>query len=327
VTSKRLITLFLLLIAAPASLLAKSTAIDFEEILWWLPERSETLVVAREAFPVAEFDRPSANNLRGMLQAFSIGPIEGLRNGELYKHLIGQRIVLAVTASRHFRAPTGLGAMPYDGCHILVTENDVRSVIDAITESNAISLSFDVEGNKVLVLKEQREEDEWTFYVTAPRPNVLLVTTDKASLTEVLERMKTHARTRAFEESLPEWRYIDRSASFWGLRHFPSETASQDPTSPLSPILGVLDNRDPKAVGFVFSARPAVSSDVEMTYLSTNERSVDLARSFWTSAGVKFESAVVPLSKGGASISLTTGDHAGYFLLMLMGVLGHGVFL
>ena len=328
-TSKRLITLFLLLLATPASLLASSTAINLEQVLWWLPERSESLVVASETFTAAEFDRASSNNLQGMLQALAIGPIGILRGGEIYKHLIGQRIVLSVTASRRFRAPSGLGAMPYDGCHILVMENDVLSFVDAIEDARATSSSFVLDGNKVLVFKERLENDDWTFYVTAPRTNVLLVTTDKASLTEVLERMKTRALARAFDESLPEWKYVERNASFWGLRHYRPETASDDPSSPLSPILGGVDNRDPQAVGFVYSSRPAVSSAVAMTYLSTNESSADLMRSFWTTPGVKLEPKVMPLPKVGASVSLAVGGAAdpGYFLLLLMTTLGHGVFL
>ncbi len=327
-TSKRLITLFLVLLATPASLLASSTAVTLDEVLWWLPERSESLIVA-QAFTAPDLDSPSAKKLQEMLEAFAIGPLGFLRDEEIYKRLIGQRIVLSVTASRRFRLPSGIGAMPYDGCDILVTENDdVRSIIEAITASNAIS-SFDLEGNKVLVFKKRFEQDDWTFYVTAPRTNVLLVTTDKESLTEVMERMKTRARTRVFDENLSEWRYIDRSASFWGLRHYRSDMASKDPSSPLSPILGLIDNRDPNAIGFLFSYRPGAQSEVEMMYLSTNMRSAELVRSLWTQPVAKLEPIVVPLPKVGARFSLAMGGEAdpGYFMLLLMMTLGQGVLL
>jgi hypothetical protein len=77
---------------------------------------------------------------------------------------------------------------------------------------------------------------------------------------------------RALPETLPEWRYVDTSTQFWGLRHF-DRSQSQRDADPSSPFW---DPRkfvkapwtDEQAIGLTFSYDPATAKGPTITYLS-----------------------------------------------------------
>lgn len=48
---------------------------DPEDVLWWLPADSETLIVVGGTFTAPDVSSPQANNLERMLQALGVGPI------------------------------------------------------------------------------------------------------------------------------------------------------------------------------------------------------------------------------------------------------------
>ena len=207
-------------------------------------------------------------------------------------------------------------------------EKDVNSFFKSV--SKLANTSIDIEGHRILVFKEMLEKDEWTFFVATPRSNILLVATDKDYLMHIIKHIKHRSTNRSFEESLPEWKYVDQKSPYWALRHYRASIPNQDPSSPLLGFQAAANHPDMQAIGLVFQYSPADSSIVKMTYLSHNLKSVEIARASWSPPpGGHLNPVVESLREEGAKISIPIGDRsqASYLLFLLMAALGHGIYL
>jgi hypothetical protein len=118
---------------------AARSPITLSIALSWLPADTETLIVANGPFLLsrsnAESDETrsrsvSKKELREQFEALPLGLL-GLEKGLLEKHLNGREVAMAIEGSRHFRSPSGLGEMRYEGCDIVVFAGDVTSLGDA----------------------------------------------------------------------------------------------------------------------------------------------------------------------------------------------------
>src|SRR5262249_43102388 len=128
-------------------------------------------------------------------------------------------VKLLVEGSRRFRPPTGLGLMRYEGAMIAVFEHDIDDRIATSLHKGATQTET-IAGRRVSLFEVRFENDDWTIYVTQPRPDVLISATDRGYLAELLRRIDQHARERALPDSLPEWKHIDPTARLWGVRHY-----------------------------------------------------------------------------------------------------------
>src|SRR5262249_55216673 len=145
------------------------------------------------------------------------------------------KVALAIEGSRHFRPPTALGTMRYEGCGIVVLESGTGVDGESFMKNGAVSAKrLDKIGAvSVAVFQEQSEGDVWTTFVAFPRRNVVTIATDFAYLRTVLGRLSGTPGPRALPDSLPEWKYVNMSAPVWGVRHYDRTQAQLDPTSPL----------------------------------------------------------------------------------------------
>ncbi len=107
-----------------------------------------------------------------------------------------------------------------------------------------------IAGRRVSISKERVEEDDWTFYITQPKPNILVIATHRGYLVDLLGRMDKRATTRALPADLPEWEYLDASKRLWGVRHYDKRDAKDDPSAPSDTSDSI---QDPEASGLVFS--------------------------------------------------------------------------
>jgi hypothetical protein len=191
------------------------------------------------------------------------------KNGSLFKRLQGKRVVLAIEGSRHFRAPTGLGMGPFEGCAVAVFADDLGDDTSAlIRETRKAALRVEeIQGLQVSVFQEKSEENVWTTFVAFPNKHVVLVASDSDYLREVLTRLQSSKGKRALPNDLPEWNYVDTESRFWGLRHYDRNQAKTDPTSPIG---GRLTGKEPdeKAVGITFVFDPSRGRSATITYLS-----------------------------------------------------------
>ena len=141
----------------------------------------------------------------------------GLKNGGLYDNLKDKAVVLAVEGSRHFRQPAQLGVMKYEGCEILVLGPAVTLDQDAfMRNATGSAVRFEESaGVKIAVFDEKQEEDVWTTYVSFPKRGIVLIGTSGDYLGEVLARMSGASASKAWAETLPEWKYVNVLAPVW----------------------------------------------------------------------------------------------------------------
>ena len=252
--------------------------IDLEQLLTWLPVDTETLLVANGPFWMSNFQIGQAvyanhevtreeleKHFEGMtLQLFNS------RNGLLEKHLRGKKILFGLEASRHFRPPTGLGELPFEGCALAVFEDDLDDQRNAfIKEATQIAVRIeDIEGQKVAVFEELSEQDTWKYFIAFPQKGVVLAATNEQFLREMLSRMRSPGTSRALPNSLPEWKYLNTRAQFWGLRHFDKQQATEDPTSPFGGKKSA-NLPDDGAIGLTYECNASKERKATLTYLSS----------------------------------------------------------
>jgi hypothetical protein len=251
--------------------------IDLKQLLSWLPADTETLLVANGPFWMSSFqlgeeaskDREATNeevekHFEGLtLQLFNF------RKGLLQEHLDGRKILFTLEASRHFRPPAGLGELPFEGCALAIFQDDLIDRRDAFMKSAAQAgvRIEEIERQKVAVFEEPMEQDVWAIFVTFPQKGMVLVATNERFLQEMLARMQGAQGERALPDSLPEWKYVDERAQFWGLRHFDKRQASEDPTSPFGGKKSA-NIPDDEAVGLTYQCNLSKERNATLTYLS-----------------------------------------------------------
>ena len=121
---------------------------DLEQLMPWLPADTETVTVARGPFALAgsasgeNETRDRVISDKNLSRNFEELPLAllGLKNGLLAKRLEGKRIDLAIEGARHFRPPTGLGEMPYEGCAIAVFSEDLHAEIASFAKDARTSV-------------------------------------------------------------------------------------------------------------------------------------------------------------------------------------------
>lgn len=248
--------------------------------------------------------------------------LENIQGGTYVKMLSGQKVTLVVEGSRRFRPAKGLGLWPYEGCNILVFGQDLGATREMLKKAMAANATKtqQILGNDVYSFQEKVEDDLWRFFISLPKPNIIICATDQAYMEELLRRMQKRAATRAFPADLTEWKHLDTSVRFWAVRHFGMGNRLAENRTLL----------DPKAIGLTFSYDPG-SKDIKkklpkVVYLSSSENAREIATRAWT----HFEKStwrlnVVQNAPGVVEVGIAdlTDDEAQTFLLLLLFRLGH----
>ena len=254
-----------------------SRKISFEHVLAWLPPDTETLLVANGPFWMSNFQigqevytnhEVTSEELEKYFEGMTLGLFNS-RNGLLEKHLRGKKVLFALEASRHFRSPTGLGELPFEGCAVAVFRDDLDDRRDAFMKEAAqkgVSIQ-EIEAQKVAVFEEPSEQDIWKIYIAFPQKGVVMVATNEQFLREMLSRMRSPERERALPSSLPEWKYVNTRAHFWGVRHFDKQQAKEDPTSPFGGRKSA-NLPDDGAIGLTYQCSPSEERKATLTYFS-----------------------------------------------------------
>jgi|WetSurSiteA1Bulk_404760.scaffolds.fasta_scaffold06639_3 hypothetical protein len=313
----------------------KESSRYLRDILTWLPADTETLIVANGPFWMSDFivykernREISTEELEKNFRLWTLGEFSVLG-----KALDRERVVIAAEGSRHFRGAGSLGVIPYEGCQIAVFAYDQsRRMKRFMKESGHAALRVEtIEGQKVIVFQEKREENIWTLFVANPRSKVVAIATNRDYLQQVLSRMNGNVGRMALPESLPEWRHVNRQARFWGLRHFSKDDSEKDPTSPLGD--DPYERGDRQAIGLTFQCIPGDSEKTAVvTYLSANPDirrhvEVNLFPDDRGREGLKIRYRNSGPEAVEISVKLDHSSPLGYFTFFLMGYLGHAVYL
>jgi hypothetical protein len=320
-----------------------------DDVLWWLPEDTETLMVAQGPIALGAQIREidvDALGLARTIQLMTLAIGDDHVTPELEKTVWSRPIALAVQGSRRFRVPNGFGMMRYEGALILVFQDDLgangkaleQSLRKQATKTEVLSgvpvATFDgkmvrTEWDVFYDLPGEKAEGEpQPLYVALPCKNTIICASDRDYLTSVLTRMARRAETRAFPASRPEWRHLDPTARTWAIRCFDVKEAPRDGTS-RSRGKKAAGSPDNEATGLVFWVDPANRNNAKIKYLSANKNDRALARGYWDYPETRFIRKIQQEAPGIVDISIATEkpdgerDVAG-FLLLLLNALGHG---
>jgi hypothetical protein len=316
---------------------------DVEQVISWLPTDTESITVSRGsfAFPRSAAEQNGSQErvisdaeLSRYFESLPLAPLE-FKDGALARHVEGKQVILALEGARRFRAPANLGEMPYEGCSIAVfSDNLDREIASFIKEfrKNALKVEI-IEGQEVSIFQEKLEGDIWTAYVAFPDSHISVVCTDRSYLSQVLARRKHGDVKRALPSDLPEWKYVNASARFWGLRHYDQNQSKVDPSSPFGGQKAA-NSPDEQAIGFTFAFDPKNGKSATITYLSADTRigtrpgntALGMNRAPEAkSLNVRYREIAPGVVEG--TYSLKRLGAVQFFLFALEGMLGHADYL
>src|SRR5438128_12101330 len=123
------------------------SAYSINDILWWLPEDTETVSVVRGPIKVEAVkpsaDMPPLEFVDRALRSMPLAALQTIKKGIFFKHLEGQGVLLSVEGSRRFRPPKSLGGMLFEGCSIAILEQDLAR------EGNALIAEMSAKAKQV----------------------------------------------------------------------------------------------------------------------------------------------------------------------------------
>jgi hypothetical protein len=320
---------------------AVQLSVEAKQMLSWFPANTETLLIARGPFalPNSQMDytdrKTQAQDLRQAFHYLTVG-LFSLGNGGLQKRLEEKRILFAAEGSRAFRSPNELGEMPYEGCAIVIFADDLGETQETFMKTavkSALRID-DIESHKVAVFQETLRQDVWTTFVVFPMKNIVIVATNRDYLSDVLARMRAPGMTRAFPETLTEWKYVDTQAEFWGMRHFDRSQSRLDPTSPFGGRKPA-NLPDEKAIGLVYQCDPAKDTKATLIYLSGDKRGIkDIERNRFpksseveNTAALHIEYREIEPGAIQSSYDLNRIRPLSWFMFVFMDYLGHAVYV
>ncbi len=312
------------------------------EVLSWLPADTETLTVARGPFAMPRLTEEQQTKDRELTRAELTEDLQslplalfGFNHDILAKRLLDRQVTVAIEGARHFRSPAALGEMPFEGCVIAIFADDVSGISASfIKESAKLSVREEtIEGKNVTVFQEKLETDVWTTYVAFPSKNMVLAASNRDYIQEILARMQGKSGKRALPDNLPEWKYVDLSAPIWAIRHFDQSQQDVDPSSPFGGQKSA-NFPDEQAIGLVFRLDANTGTSATITHLSRNKGTLDL----WKHGPRSMESEPAAKDWGTSYREVSTGvvearynlkrlESADLFMFILMGELGHAVYL
>lgn len=312
------------LVAAQPSVGNATASCRWDEVLRWLPENTETICVVQKPYTITPSEEQKTVSIEAGFTSF---PAQSSHHSKL----AGQKVALMVEGSRCFRAPKALGMMPYQGCQVTIFQGDWSPGWTRLVESVKAGpyTNMRIAETEVIVFREKREGDWWTFYLARPRTDILLSATDQDYLTALLNRIGKQPTRRALPEDLPEWKHVDTSAPIWAVRHFDRERGRLDSSSPFFGFPPSDYRSDRQATGVVFHYRPEKDESVRVRYLSGARDALDLATRRWNmpSEGLIAEARSADAGVIEIRASLKNEEAVGTFLMVLFGILGHAIWV
>jgi hypothetical protein len=232
--------------------LSQDSGKQVDTILGWLPADTETIVVAQQPLTLMERDPQYVADALSMARGYVLGFLYAADDGKPANRLQGRTLRLALLAARKFdhqpsdnRGNEPLGLIAFEGCAVYAFANILtESIFGKPPETSVLGQPvWQVKGEQ----SEKQEKD--TYFIALRRPDLMLACSNRDLLSGMLSRMAAPPGRLALPQSLPEWKYVNRSAPLWALRHFRPERAPVDPTDPHNE--GMTGDRDPQAIGVV----------------------------------------------------------------------------
>jgi hypothetical protein len=111
--------------------------------------------------------------------------------------------------------------VPYQGCGVYAFAEPVSESIFGRPPDDTIL------GHRIWSSKGTQNDtpDRETYLVALIKPDMLMSCNNRQFFEQIATRMGATAQPRALPLSLPEWKYMDRSAPLWGICHYGEKTA------------------------------------------------------------------------------------------------------
>lgn len=323
-------------------------SVNLREVLSWLPADTETISIARGPFSlkpkIGQSKQDEAGNenravtgqqLAETFEALTLS-LFGLKDGLLLRSLKDKQISLAVEGARHFRPPSGLGEMPYEGCAIGEFVDDLDTDMASFANRNRKSIVRveQVEGQAVAVFREKSENDVWTSFVAFPNKRTIIVATNRDYLSQVLAGLQGKKGYRGLPSDRPEWNYVNTDIQFWGVRHYDRTQAKFDPSSPFGGQKSA-NEPDEKAIGLVYGFDPSNGGNTaKITYLSGDTTLGSHPDATLLSMGMGPDAEDLHIEYREVSPGVLEGSYtlrntrqSSFFFFVFLGMLGHAVFI
>ena len=223
-----LLGLVLVGISPPAPLTAADQAQGLSpriaRLVRWLPEDTETLIVARSVTFPERTPKPQDVNWLDLGVDLAIGDLDRVGEGKAAERLRGRKIECVVKGARHFQAFGTPGDLSSENCAIIVFEKGLGDAAREWTEAlrkraSAIHTSV---GREVFVFPPRAAPCQAIDLVLLT-PDTVLCATGHRYLESVLRRADEVPASRALSDDLPEWKRVDFEAPVWMLRRVPED--------------------------------------------------------------------------------------------------------
>jgi hypothetical protein len=163
---------------------------------------------------------------------------------------------------------------------------------------------------------------------------VVLVSTNKQYLVEMMARMRGTQGQRALPDDLREWAYVNKRAQFWGLRHYDKQQSKYDPTSPFGGKKSA-NFPDEKAIGMTYECNPRTERLATVTYLTgSTAEARKIAEQRFPASGEPEQTAALhiqfrELEPGviRSTFDLSHLQPLDWFFFVFMGDLGHAIYI
>ena len=170
-----------------------------EQILRWLPEDTETLIVAQTCQIPAS--RANAENdlvvpsLEPMVCGLAFGDSEFVAEGKCLRPLTGRKVKLAATGSRNFERVSSFGSLRSEGCTIIGLEEPLPEAGAAWTQllRKEAKEVRRLQHRDVFVFASPIETEPWVkpqpweaAYFVLLKPDTILCATSDRFLADVL---------------------------------------------------------------------------------------------------------------------------------------------
>ncbi len=243
-----------------------------EEVIAWLPEDMESLWVNQEPFTINPEE--SVQDLYGRpTLEYSMDRLIALNGGEFYRALWqahgpagggrGKKHPI-----RQLGIPGPMTAQDVVYFYFFAEPIDLPPPDESVQERPVWHATAKIDSGDLPrpgAKRTQRDDESW---ISLARPDLLILTNPHELLAGILGQLARATRARAIPTDLPEWATVDRSASFWGVRHY---TAQSKPT-PEDPDIETaeLPMPDSSAVGVTVQF-DSVHQQLEIRYLSKTQ--------------------------------------------------------
>ncbi len=299
-----------------------------DQVLWWLPQDTETLLVSRGPFLIKtqelqsrpqDYRKPATErDFQNFHWTFS-----SMQAGGFVKELQDQTILLSMEGSRKVSLPKDLGMTPYEGCSILLVKENAQKPLNSVFKALSAKAKqrITLAGQQVLVYENKQEQDIWKRYVACPAKDVFLVATNRSYLESVLLRMRHKPSARALSNSLPQWKYVDRNAQYWAVCNLNQGRSTQRYAS----VFGIGDEG---FTGTTLSFNPRQSRKASIHYFSKSKDALAQMKQLWINPQEGVNAQVVRRSATTTQIVVDfdqKGQRLATFTFYILGFLGHAI--